>query len=61
MIDEFILYKDWRIGPKFFISNRAKFFFVIFGDGPANTHICTEILHFLSKLQTHMSLLAPHV
>ncbi|KAM0012722.1 hypothetical protein Hdeb2414_s0048g00749121 [Helianthus debilis subsp. tardiflorus] len=34
MIDEFILYKDLRIGPKFFISNRAKILFVIFGDGP---------------------------
>ncbi|KAJ0734470.1 putative No apical meristem-associated domain-containing protein [Helianthus annuus] len=35
MIDEFMLYEDLRIGPKFFISNRAKNFFVIFGDGPA--------------------------
>ncbi|MFS7957466.1 hypothetical protein Hanom_Chr07g00666691 [Helianthus anomalus] len=35
MIDEFILYEDLRIGPKLFISNRAKKKFVIFGDGPA--------------------------
>ncbi|MFS7941975.1 hypothetical protein Hanom_Chr06g00482661 [Helianthus anomalus] len=34
MIDKFMLYEDLRIGPKFFISNRAKNFFVIFGDGP---------------------------
>ncbi|MFS7960345.1 putative 5-amino-6-(5-phosphoribosylamino)uracil reductase [Helianthus anomalus] len=31
---EFMLYEDLRIGPKFFISNRAKTFFVIFGAGP---------------------------
>ncbi|KAJ0598216.1 hypothetical protein HanLR1_Chr04g0154921 [Helianthus annuus] len=34
MIDEFMLYEDLRIGPNFFISNRAKFFSVIFGDDP---------------------------
>ncbi|MFS7951915.1 hypothetical protein Hanom_Chr07g00600831 [Helianthus anomalus] len=37
MIDEFILYEDLRIGPNFFISNRAKIFFVISGDGPEFT------------------------
>ncbi|KAF5755928.1 hypothetical protein HanXRQr2_Chr17g0808541 [Helianthus annuus] len=35
--EEFTLYEDLRIGPKFFISNRAKKFFRIFGDGPATT------------------------
>ncbi|MFS8008514.1 hypothetical protein Hanom_Chr14g01273701 [Helianthus anomalus] len=31
-----MLYEDLRIGPKFFISNRAQIFFGIFGDGPAD-------------------------
>ncbi|KAJ0826133.1 putative L-lactate dehydrogenase [Helianthus annuus] len=37
MIDEFILYEDLRIGPKFFYLEQGQKSFVIFGDGPGAT------------------------
>ncbi|MFS7958109.1 hypothetical protein Hanom_Chr07g00674291 [Helianthus anomalus] len=51
MVDEFLLYEDLRIGPKFFISNRSKIFFVIFGDGP-DQFLPYPVLDFVDQTRT---------
>ncbi|MFS7992079.1 hypothetical protein Hanom_Chr12g01078061 [Helianthus anomalus] len=57
MIDEFMLYEDLRIGPKFFISNRAKNFFVIFGDGTGVIYsVIIHFSHFWINVQDPLSI-----